>query len=152
MWVKTQDSNVDQIWSPGIGAVRGNVHNQSMQGIEFVLLVGTKRATLTAPSMSHIPQLTLLIPQQSKTSSLRNDTGSCLATRRCSLWHRQIKKRVNEEVLGWMFNACYHFIFVNREQCNENTKKRRALGVCYIPVCFKAVLWKFTWDFSSEAS
>lgn len=23
-----------------------------------------------------------------------------------------------------MFNACYHFIFVNREQCNENTQKK----------------------------
>lgn len=42
-----------------------------------VLLVSTKQATLTAPSVSHIPQLTLLIPRQSKTSSLWNDTGSC---------------------------------------------------------------------------
>lgn len=42
-----------------------------------VLLVGTKQATLTAPSVSHIPQLTWLIPRQSETSSLWNDTGSC---------------------------------------------------------------------------
>lgn len=67
----------------------------------IVLPVGTKRATLTVPSMSHTPQLTLLIPRQSKTSSPANDTGSCLAAR--SLWHRQKKEKregVNEAVSG----------------------------------------------------
>lgn len=32
-----------------------------------------------------------------------------------------------------MFNACYHFIYVNWEQCNENTKKKESIGSLLYP-------------------
>lgn len=83
MLVKTQHSNLlIPVWSAGIGTIHGNVCNyRDLQGLKATLflcfflaepelLVSTKTATLSAPSVSHIPHLTLLIPQQSKKKTI----------------------------------------------------------------------------------
>ena len=76
----------------GFCTVRAILSNSKESKLSFFALTqlssprSTKRAKQTAPSKSHIPQLTLLIPLQWKSSSLWNDTGSCLAARQRSLF------------------------------------------------------------------